>query len=293
MRKTIVLFGLLCILLTACTVQAEPADIAATTLPVYEFTVRLCDGTGLTVTRLVTESVSCLHDYSLNVNQVRAAEAAELIVISGAGLEDFMAEILDGKQTVDASGGIELLESCHHHDHAHEDHEEDHEDEVDAHIWLSPENAAIMASNICAGLAGKYPEHRGAFEQNLTALLADIAALQAYGEEKLSALSNTEIITFHDGFAYFAEVYGLDIVKAIEEEAGAEASAAELIEIISLVNEHNITAIFTEVSGSTSAAQTICAETGSAVHTLDMAISGDSWFDAMYRNIDTIKEALG
>ena len=60
-------------LLCGCSASREYDPIAATTLPVYEFTARLCDGTGLTVTRLVTESVSCLHDYSLNVAQVRAA----------------------------------------------------------------------------------------------------------------------------------------------------------------------------------------------------------------------------
>ena len=35
------------------------------------------------------------------------------------------------------------------------------------------------------------------------------------------------------------------------------------------------------------------AETGAAVYTLDMAMSGDSYFDAMYHNIRSVKEALG
>ena len=88
-----VLLALL-MLLSGCRSQAQPAQIAATTLPVYEFTSRICAGTPLTVTRLVTESVSCLHDYSLNVRQVKAAEAAQVVVISGAGLEDFLDSIL-------------------------------------------------------------------------------------------------------------------------------------------------------------------------------------------------------
>lgn len=289
MKRLFSLLGLISILLCGCSSPAEPADIAATTLPVYEFTARLCEGTGLTVTRLVTESVSCLHDYALNVNQVKAAEAADLIIISGAGLEEFMDEILAGKDTVDASAGIALLESCHAHEH---DHGHEHHHEADAHIWLSPENAAVMAANICAGLAAKYPEHQAAFESNLSALLADIAKLQAYGETQLSALSQAEIITFHDGFAYLAHSYGLEIVKAIEEESGSEASAAELKEIIGIVREHEMPAIFAEANGSTSAAEIIAAETGATVYTLDMAMSGDSWFDAMYHNIDALKEAL-
>ena len=78
----------------------------------------------------------------------------------------------------------------------------------------------------------------------------------------------------------------------MEEESGAEASAAELIELIEEVEHHDLPAIFTEINGSVSAADIIARETGAALYTLDMAMSGDSWFDAMYHNIDTIKEAL-
>ena len=66
--------------LSGCGAKGPSAQVAATTLPVYEFTTRICQGTGITVTRLVTEQVSCLHDYSLNVRQVKAAEAAQTIV---------------------------------------------------------------------------------------------------------------------------------------------------------------------------------------------------------------------
>ena len=79
----------------------------------------------------------------------------------------------------------------------------------------------------------------------------------------------------------------------MEEESGSEASAAELKELIYLVREHRLPAIFTEKSGSASAAGIISKETGASVYSLDMAMSGDSYFDAMYHNIDTLKEALG
>ena len=84
----------------------------------------------------------------------------------------------------------------------------------------------------------------------------------------------------------------LHILKAMEEESGSEASAAELIEIAKLVDAHALPAIFTERSGSNSAADIISRETGVKIFTLDMAMSGDSYFDAMYHNIDTLKEAL-
>lgn len=284
MKRVFALLGLILLLLSGCGRQEQPADIAATTLPVYEFTARICEGTGISIARLVTENVSCLHDYSLNVQQVRAAEAAELIIISGAGLEDFMEDLLAGKDVIDSSVGIESLESEHHHGHHHAE---------DSHIWLSPENAKQMATNICTGLSEKYPQHKAAFASNLQALLADIDALQAYADTQLADLSCREIITFHDGFSYLAHAFDLHILAAVEEESGSEASAAELKTLIQLVRENNLPAVFTERNGSVSAADIIAAETGVKIYTLDMAMSGDSWIAAMYQNIDTLKEALG
>ena len=279
------------LLLWGCTPKPS-ADIAATTLPVYDFTSALCQGTPLTVTRLVTEEVSCLHNYSLNVRQVQAAEAAEVIVQSGAGLEEFLHDVLENKSVIDASEGIDLLcaeeDEDHHEHHAHEGHSH----EEDPHIWLSPENAALMAENICRGLCQHYPQYQGVFQSNLPGLLEQLASLQAYGEQELAGLSCREMIPFHDGFSYFARSFGLTIVEAVEEESGSEASARELIHLIELVREHNLPAIFIEKNGSGSAASILSRETGAKVYTLDMAMSGSSYFDAMYHNIDTIKEAL-
>ena len=281
----------LSVLLCGCAGSAGNGRIAATTLPVWEFSSRLCAGTPITVTRLVTEQVSCLHDYSLNVRQVKAAESAETIIISGAGLEDFLDDLLVNASVIDASEGVGLLCGEEHEDEHH--HEEGHHHEEDPHIWLSPENAQVMARNICAGLSVRYPAYKNTFEANLTVLLRDLDTLRQYGEDTLSTLKCRNLITFHDGFSYFADFFGLTIVKAVEEESGSEASARELIELITLVEEQSLPAIFTEASGSTSAASIIARETGCGVFSLDMAMAGDSYFDAMYHNIDTIKEALG
>ena len=287
MKRLLALLGLL-FLLAGCAPQDEPAKVAATTLPVYEFTAQLCKGTDITVTRLVTENVSCLHDYTLSVRQVKAAEAAELVILSGAGLEDFMADLLANKTAIDASQGLPLLGCEHDHDHHHE-----HDHEADPHIWLSPANAIVMAENICRGLIAQYPRHKEAFEKNLAQLSQELAQLQAYGKEQLGSLSCRKLITFHDGFAYLADAFDLTVLRAIEEESGSEASAAELKELCGLVWEHQLPAVFTEVAGSTSAAEILAAETGVCVYALDMAMGNSGYLEAMYHNIDTIKEALG
>ena len=294
MKKLPVILALLT-LLSGCA-PTVPADIAATTLPVYDFTCRITDGSGLTVERLITEEVSCLHDYTLTVGQMKAIEGAQVVILSGAGLEEFLGDTLDSAHTViDSSENIPLLEGGHHHHHHDEDapEEEDHQDhEHDPHLWLSPAHAAMQAENICAGLSREYPEFSELFERNLALLLTDLQTLEDYGKEQLSELDSCEILTFHDGFAYLADAFGIEIVEAIEEESGAEASAKELIHLIEEVRLHDIAAIFVETNGSGSAASIIAAETDAALGTLSMAMSGDGYFTAMYENIHSLKEAL-
>lgn len=291
MKRLSILLALF-LLLNGCTRQTS-TDLAATTLPVYEFTVRLCEGTGLTVARLVTENVSCLHDYTLQVHQMQAISGADAVILSGAGLEDFLEPAMaSAGKVIDASQGLALLEGDHHSHESGPEHDHGHVHAHDPHIWLSPENAKVMAENICDGLCSLYPTHADTFRTNLLPLLSDLEALQRYAETELRDLSCRELITFHDGFAYLAESFDLHILEAIEEESGSEASAAMLIHLIHVMENHNLNALFTEVSGADAAAAVIAAETGATLYTLDMAMSGDSYFDAMYRNIDVLKEAL-
>lgn len=283
MKKLIVLSVMFTLIFAGCAPRKTP-EIAATTLPVHEFTSALCEGTGIAVSRLVTENVSCLHDYSVQVSQMRAVESARAVVISGAGLEDFLEDVLTGASyVIDASDGLAL--SCGHN---HEEHHHKH----DPHIWLSPKNAKQMCKNIANSLSTLYPQYADVFSVNLDALLKKLDALQAYGEKELSGLHCRKLITFHDGFSYFAEGFDLHILKAVEEESGSETSAKELIELIDLVQRNHLPAVFTEINGSTAAAEIIAKETGAKVFSLDMAMAGDSYFSAMYHNIDTIKEAL-
>ncbi|MBR4972306.1 MAG: zinc ABC transporter substrate-binding protein, partial [Oscillospiraceae bacterium] len=215
-----------------------------------------------------------------------AAEAAKLVVVNGAGLEDFMSDLLMKKDVIDASEGIALLESCRGSDHT------DHSHEADPHIWLSITNAKAMAKNIYYGLCAAYPEHQNVITANMTALMHQLEALDVYAQNKLKDLSCREMITFHDGFAYFAQDMGLTILATVEEESGSEASSQELIALIELVRQHNIPGIFMEENGSDSAAKTISVETGVNLYILNMAMSGEDYFAAMYHNIETLWEAL-
>ena len=292
MKKRFIAFAMLVIsvLLFGCSKEASQSQIVATTLPVYEFSTEICRGTDLKVSQLIAEDVSCLHDYTLQVHQMQLLESANVVIISGAGLDSFVEDVLtDSSLCINASMNIPLL--CAESDHSHS-HDHDHSD-ADPHIWLSPKNAKAMAENIYSGLVDIYPAHQAIFAENLQRLLEKLDQLDRYGKEQLSGINHPECITFHDGFAYLADSFDFHILQAIEEESGSEASAREIIALIDLINAHDVASIFTEKNGSASSADILHNETGTPVYMLDMAMSGSSYFDAMYHNIDTIKEAFG
>lgn len=301
----VLLFALLC---TGCygAASGEEDDrihILATTYPVYLFTTAITEGMAadeeggvVKVDLLVNEPVSCLHDYTLTVNDMKAIERADIVIMNGAGFESFMSDALAQTDAVviDCSQGIDLLDTCHdHNDHAGHDHEHEH----DPHIWMSPVNAIQMCTNIAAGLS----EYDGTWSAYYAENLAAATALMepwAARRDKLSALEQNNLITFHDGFQYFAADSGLNLLKSIEEEEGSEASAAEIKEIVALIEEYRIPAIFVEKNGSDSTAQAIARETGVAVYQLDMIMSGDGvglepYLRALEANQDAIIQGLG
>ena len=251
--------------------------VVASTYPGYLLAKAVAeDVEGVSVERLNTGSVSCLHDYTLTVEDMKRIEGADVIVINGVGLEDFMSDALAGARgaVIDCSQGVELLESLGHDHHAGDEAEGGH---YDPHIWMDPLNAAVMAENIAQGLIQADPDNELAYLSNLSRTGTFLYSW--YGN--LEALLNwdegpeiTGLITFHDGFQYFARAYGLPLLAAIEEEAGSEASAKEIVEITRLVQEKDIPVIFTEVNGSDATANAIARETGCAVAQLTMLMDG-------------------
>ena len=297
MKKLLAAACTLGLLLSACSAPAasQPEDdgklhILATTYPVYLFTTAVTEGVdSVEVSLLVNQQTSCLHDYTLTVNDMKAIEGADVIVMNGAGLEDFMDDALAASEApvIDCSEGIELLPALGHEGH-------DHDTEYDPYIWMNEESAAVMMNNIVHGLGEVDEGNLERYTENGTAA----TALLPGDDPRLAELTCPYLITFHDGFQYFAQDNGLTLLKAIEEEEGSEASAAEIQEIVSLIREYDIPAIFTEVNGSDATAQAISRETGCEVYQLDMIMSGDGtgiqpYIDAMQKNMDTIVEALG
>ncbi len=255
--------------------------VVCTTYPIYLFASALSEGVeGVAVERLDTGSVSCLHDYTLSMADMKKLERADVIAVNGAGLEDFLEDALKTSDAavIDCSAGVELLESLSHDhdedDHSHNGHDHGH---FDPHYWMDPSNARTMAANLRNSLVLLDPDHAAEYETN--AVRTEKILLHVEEEtrtlvEKYPLQGVPGLITFHDGFQYFAKAFHLPLLASIEEEAGSEASAHEIVEITELVKEYGIPVIFTEVNGSDATANAIRRETGCRVDRLTMLMDG-------------------
>lgn len=294
----------------AGTAEEPRLTVVCTTFPIYLFASSLTEGVeGVAVERLDTGSTSCLHDYTLSMADMKKLERADIIAVNGAGLEEFLEDALAASdaKVIDCSQGVVLLESLsHRHDEDEEDeHGHDH-GHWDPHYWMDPSRAAVMLENLAEGLSLWDSGCAGAYRANLERARPEIEALLPLAAGNLylypdgavmSWVSPHRLITFHDGFQYFTEVYGFELLAAIEEEAGSEASAHEIVEITGLVNRYDIPAIFTEVNGSAATANSISRETGCQVRALNMIMDGEEagvegYVRAMEENLRTIWEAF-
>ena len=288
--------------------------------PIFLFARNLCDGLpGVTVRNLAAPDFGCLHDYQLTVADMKALAGADVFLINGAGMEEYLVHVYDALpdlRVVDASEGVELLEEDEDH-HAHDEHDEheDHDDldehdehddddghghhhDLNPHIWMSVGNAVQMARNLAKGLQEALPQHAETIGDNLAQYLARLETLDAELTETLAPVAGGAIVTFHEAFPYFADAYGLEIAAVMAREPGDPLSAREMMDLVRLERELGNPPLFTEPQYSDAAARTVSEETGAAVYTLDPCVTGPDdpaltyYEDVMRRNAQTLLEAL-
>jgi ABC-type Zn uptake system ZnuABC Zn-binding protein ZnuA len=273
---------------------AETLRLVTTTYPLYLFTSEvLRGGEGISVSPMVNQSVACLHDYTLTTADMRLLDGADILILNGSGLDDFVLQAAasnPGLQLLDVSA-FALPQSYPAGAYA---------EAPDPHFWLDPARAALISEGIAGALAEADPANAALYQSNAAAASEKLLLAEEDFRTQLQALRYRELITFHDGFAYFAEAFQLNLLFSIEEEEGQETPANVIGEVLELVTGYGLPAIFTEVNSSSATADAIARESGVQVYPLNMIISGettaasgvDAYLAAMQGNIDVILEAL-
>lgn len=292
------------LLLSSCSGGAEKkksAQIVTSFYPVYVLTLNLTDGIdGLTVANMTQSRGGCLHDYQLLPGDMRLLSTAQLFIINGAGLETFL-DMITGQlpelKICDSSTGASILSGegdAHEHGEG-ETHGHDHGD--NAHIWLSISNAMIQVQNISDALIEAFPEYRDQLEANTSDYLARLRQLQSDIHTLLAPYQGDPIVSFHEGFDYLMEEFGLSIAHEVKTHDGAQPSAQELAHVTKEVEAEGIQLLAIDADEPPVSAEVLARETGAVICPLSTIVSGDgdrySYENAMRQNAQAIAEVMG
>ena len=188
-----------------------------------------------------------------------------------------------------------------HDDHGHDDHGHDH-GPLDPHFWFDPIRVKLAVNEVAYQLAAQDPGNAGFYAANAASYGEQLDELHAWIQEhvKIVPPERRLLVTSHDAFAYLAAAYGFEVVGLVIPSLApdVEPSAEHLAELIDVVRDHNLPAVFGETTVSDKLAQAVARETGAEVvqlysGSLGEAGSGaDTYLGMVRANVERIVEAL-
>ncbi|NLU13182.1 MAG: zinc ABC transporter substrate-binding protein ZnuA [Gammaproteobacteria bacterium] len=179
------------------------------------------------------------HYFVLRPSDAKRLDQADLFYWIGPDLENFLPRLV--KQRSQPSVAVQTLpelqlqyfgaaqahaedEHQHEHSHTHDLIEHDHNHQpgtVDAHLWLLPHNAKVIAQRMSADLSQLDPNNAKQYAANLHAFNQRLDRLDQQLQAQLQPLRSKSFFVFHEAFNYFEQAYGL-------KHAGVFAVSGEL-----------------------------------------------------------------
>ena len=283
----------------------DPIPVVAT-FSVLGDMVKRIGGEHISLTTLVGADGDT-HVYQPTPQAARVVAEADVLFINGLGFEGWLERLVEAApfagSLVVATTGIEPIAFGGHDDHEEEatEHHGEH-DAFDPHAWHSFTNAIIYANNIAAGLAQVDPTNAGFYYQNHQIFVNEIRALKAEADVIMAALpiDKRTVVTPHDGFGYFADLYNLRFEAPQGLSTESEASAADVAKLILLIRKQEISAVFIESITDNRLMEQIANETGAVIggKLYSDALSSEdqpasTYLDMMRHNTKTLSQALG
>lgn len=261
----------------------EETVIVTSFYPMYIAALNVVgDVDGIQLENLSEPQTGCLHDFQLTPEDMKLLSKADVFIVNGGGIENFMTEVAAAYPKlaiIYATEGLELLME---------------DEEANAHAWMSIACYRKMVEQLAASLAETDPENKEQYLSNAAAYESRLEALQTQQEELLGRLSGAKAILFHEAFAYVAEDFGMAEVFAMDLDEERQVSAGEIASVIRAIDEDGAQLILAEELYGSDTAETIQAERDIAVIYLDPLTRGeydpDSYLKGMQQNLDRLRE---
>ncbi|MDD4309352.1 MAG: metal ABC transporter substrate-binding protein [Candidatus Cloacimonetes bacterium] len=295
----------------------QKVSVLCTTFPIYQITRNVVQGyDGVEVSLMLPGQLGCPHDYVLTPQDMTKLSRADILIINGLGLEEFMgAPVTKANpeiKVIDSSMGItEVIEftDAEHEEHHHESHhdeamkdehavEEHHHTGANPHMFASPLMAAKIAQNIATELAKLDPKGADTYTKNSQAYAEVLNKLFLEMKEMAASLKNKTIVQPHGVFDYLARDLGLNIAGVMQAH-GQEPSAAQMMDLVKLIKDKKVGAIVTEPQYPEKVGNTLAKESGVALIKLDPVASGPNnsplnYYEVtMRQNMLVLQQVLG
>ncbi|MGJ7517448.1 zinc ABC transporter substrate-binding protein [Pseudomonas baetica] len=194
------------------------------------------------------------HNYALRPSDVRKVQSVDLLYWIGPDMEGFMPRVLNGRTlpsvAVQTLPGLKLRHFAEdNHSHAEEADEHDHDHRpgsLDAHLWLSPVNARVIATKMAEDLSAADPANATRYQSNLKAFDERLGALDLRLKKRLSGVEGKPYFVFHEAFDYFEDAYGLKHAGVFSVAAEVQPGAQHVAAMRARLQEVGKTCVFSE-----------------------------------------------
>jgi ABC-type Zn uptake system ZnuABC Zn-binding protein ZnuA len=237
-RRRLVLCACLCTcLLTGCAVsapapQATPEPgllLSASHYPAYLAALQIAgDVPGVRVETFLQPQGGYLEDFRLSELDWARAQRADILVMIGGGLEDFLTLFA-------AEGGKPVLAAGEHVPRIPGrvlDSDEEPTPAENPYTWLSPKRWGRIVDGVAAGLAQLDPERAPAYIAADNAALPRVEAMADRLRDAMLPYLGRRVIVMHPALAYLAEDAGLDVVHTLWRDPSVQPTSADLEELL-------------------------------------------------------------
>ena len=250
------------------------------------------------------------HTFAPSSAQLAQLTQAELVVMNGLGLEEGLGSAIENARS-DGTRVLELaplLDPLPFGDTTgqveDEDHDGDHEDDGnDPHVWLDASRMATAAELIGEELATVTGDD--GYTECGTQVGAELRDVHEQVVEILAAVPDERrvLVTDHQSFGYFAQAYDFDLLGVVVAggSTDAEPSSQELAELVEVVRDAGVPAVFSNTAVSSSLIEAVAAEAGGEVQVVELYVGSvgpegsgaTTYADLMLTDARLIADALG
>ena len=210
---------------------------------------------------------------------------------------DIVGKVEGGQmEAEDAIEAIEAITSGGEDEHAGHGHGVE-----DPHFWFDPLRVKLAVNDVAARLSVLDPDRGDTYRANASAYNARLDELHAWTEEQTGTVPEERrlLVTSHDSFGYFADLYGFEVVGVVLSiTTDVAPSAGDLADLVEEVRENGVSAVFGETTVSERLAKAVASESGAELvrlysGSLGPEGSGAATYIEMVRtNVGRIVEAL-